>query len=78
MSKHNNPLMKQMADSIESAWKQEELPFPKGTLPLTLINHIRLCDLGEVRSRLEQLQESYPDQYLVVEKFLLSCQPKKK
>jgi hypothetical protein len=43
--------------------------------PLDLINHIRQCNLGEVRSKLERLERFHPDEYLVVENFILSCKP---
>lgn len=46
--------------------------------PLELINHSRLCSLNEVRTKLERLQKRRPDEYEVIENFLLSCKPNEK
>lgn len=46
--------------------------------PTELINHSRLCPLGEVRLKLEKLQRANPENYLIVENFILSCKPDEK
>lgn len=44
--------------------------------PLDLINHLRQCDLEEVHIKLGLLQKRHPDQYEIVENFILSLKPK--
>jgi hypothetical protein len=41
-----------------------------------LLNHSRLCTLNEVRLRLERLRETRPDEYEIIENFILSCKSK--
>ena len=42
---------------------------------LDLINHLRQCSLAEVRLQLERLSKRNEAEYLVVERFILRCQP---
>jgi hypothetical protein len=47
-------------------------PLPE---PLDLINHLRQCNLFEVRTKLEDAQRYYPDKYSVLADFIMSCKP---
>jgi hypothetical protein len=44
--------------------------------PLDLVNHIRKCSLEEFRIKLEEVRHYYPDKYVVLVDFLLSCKQK--
>jgi len=44
--------------------------------PLDLVNHLRQCDLGEFREKLEKLQQKDQLGYDTVSRFILSCKPK--